>query len=280
MARTRAPFAEKPVAENLDRVACELRHKILSLAHRAQTAHVGGALSTVELLMALYWNCLRIDPKNPSEPSRDRFVFSKGHCISALYTVLARRGFFPAEELQNYNKEGSRLPEQPSPGCVPGIEWATGSLGHGLGVGLGMAVAGRIQNRGYNVYVLLGDGECEEGSVWEAAMLAPRLGLGNLTVLIDYNKWQSTGRTNEIMAMDSLKDKWSAFGWTALEVDGHDLAAITKALQKNRPERTPVAIVANTIKGKGVSFIEDDNSWHHRSPTDGELEKAGKELGV
>jgi transketolase len=163
---------------------------------------------------------------------------------------------------------------------VPGIEWATGSLGHGLGVGLGMALAARIQNRSYHVYVILGDGECQEGSIWEAAMLAPRLGLGNLTVLIDYNKWQATGRSNEIMAMDSMKDKWSAFGWTAMEIDGHDLSAITKALQKSRPENTPLAIIANTIKGKGVSFIEDDNNWHYRSPTAEELEKAAKELDL
>lgn len=280
MARTRPPFADKPAIEDLDRIVREVRYEVVSISQRAQSAHLGGALSTIELLVSLYWGCLKIDPKDPSSPTRDRLVFSKGHCISALYTVLARRGFFPFEELKNYNKEGSRLPEQPSPGCVPGIEWATGSLGHGLGVGLGMALAARVQNRNYQVYVVLGDGECQEGSVWEAAMLAPRLGLGNLTAIVDYNKWQATGRSNEIMAMDSLKDKWASFGWAAVEIDGHDLSAIDKALRKSRPDNTPLAIVANTVKGKGVSFIEDDNNWHYRSPTVEELETAKKELGL
>jgi len=280
MARTRAPFAEKSAVEDLNRVAREIRYKVLSLSHHAQTAHLGGALSSVDLLVALYWNCLRIDPKNPADPNRDRLIFSKGHCVSALYAALAWRGFFPVEELLHFNEEGSHLPEQPSPGCVPGIEWATGSLGHGLGVGLGMALAARIQQRTYKVCVLLGDGECQEGSIWEAAMLAPRLSLGNLTAIVDFNKLQATGRSDEIMAMSPFKAKWQSFGWTTREVDGHDIAAITEALQKTRPADTPLAIIANTVKGKGVSFIEDDNNWHYRSPTADELEKARKELGL
>jgi transketolase len=164
---------------------------------------------------------------------------------------------------------------------VPGIEWATGSLGHGLGVGLGMAAAARIQNLSYDVAVLLGDGECQEGSIWEAAMLAPRLPLaGQLVAIVDFNKWQATGRSDEVMAMESLAAKWRAFGWACREVDGHDLGALISALHTPVADRRPLAIIAHTVKGKGVSFIEDDNNWHYRSPNAGEVERARVELGL
>lgn len=277
-------FDAYPVSDDgwaeLRRIAAEVRFELVSISHRAQSAHLGGALSVVDILVALYWTQLRISAERPDDPDRDRLVFSKGHAVSALYTVLAKRGFFPESELLTYNEEGSRLPEQPSPGCVPGIEWATGSLGHGLGVGLGMALAAKIQRRNVAVYSVLGDGECQEGSVWEAAMLAPRLSLGNLIAIVDFNKWQATGRSNDVMAMESLRAKWAAFGWTAREVDGHDLTEIVRALRDPRPADTPLAIVAHTVKGKGVSFIEDDNNWHYRSPTAEELARAKEELGV
>ncbi len=262
----------------LAQIGRELRFELIALSHRAQSAHLGGALSCVDLLVALYWTHLRIDPQQPDSPKRDRLIFSKGHAVSALYAVLARRGFFPPDELLRYNEPGSRLPEQPMPHCVPGIEWATGSLGHGLGVGLGIALAGKIHKHDYRTCVLLGDGECQEGSIWEAALLAPALGLGQLTAIVDYNKWQATGRTDEVMAMPSLRAKWEAFGWTATEVDGHDLAAITDALQQPRPLNRPHAIIAHTVKGKGASFAEDDNNWHYRSPTADEVELARREL--
>jgi transketolase len=264
----------------LERLSREVRLELISMSHRAQSAHLAGALSCVDLLVALYGTQLRIDPKQPDDPLRDRLVFSKGHAVSALYTVLAKKGFFPESELQHYNEEGSRLPEQPSPGCAPGVEWATGSLGHGLGVGIGMALAGRIQKKQYGVYVVMSDGECQEGSVWEGAMLSPRLKLGNLTALVDFNKWQATGRSNEIMAMESLKGKWESFGWACHEVDGHNLSEIISALRAPRPADTPLAIVAHTVKGKGASFIEDDNNWHYRSPTFDEVERARVELGL
>lgn len=282
MQPTAAPCTiESPVDwDQLDRITRELRHELVSISHRAQSAHLGGALSCIDLLVTLYWSRLQIDPLHANDPRRDRLILSKGHAVSALYTVLARRGFFPSEELLHYNEPGSRLPEQPSPGCVPGIEWATGSLGHGLGVGVGMALAARIQDLEYEVTVVLGDGECEEGSIWEAAMLAPRLKLGRLVAIVDFNKWQATGRTDEIMAMESLRAKWEAFGWTCREIDGHDLSAIHAALHDPRPANIPLAIVAHTIKGKGVSFIEDDNNWHYRSPTSAEVEHARVELGL
>ncbi len=262
----------------LDRICREVRFQLVAMSHRAQSAHLAGAMSCVDLLVALYWTLLKIDPAKPDDPNRDRLVFSKGHAVSALYTVLAKRGFFPEAELDHYNEEGSRLPEQPSPRCVPGVEWATGSLGHGLGVGLGMAQAAHIQQRDYKVYVLMSDGECQEGSVWEAAMLAPRLKRGNLTALIDFNKWQATGRSDEVMAMEPLKKKWEAFGWAAHEVDGHNLAQIFAALAAQRDPHIPVAIIAHTVKGRGVSYMEDDNNWHYRSPTAEEVERARKEL--
>lgn len=264
----------------LDRLSRQIRFELIAMSHRAQSAHLGGALSCVDLLVALYETVLRVDPSRPDDPDRDRLVFSKGHAVSALYTILAKQGFFPEKELLRYNEEGSRLPEQPSPGCAPGVEWATGSLGHGLGVGLGMALAAKIQKKRYGVYVVMSDGECQEGSVWEGAMLAPRLRLGGLTALVDFNKWQATGRSNEVMAMESLKAKWESFGWTTREVDGHNLEQIVAALHAPRPEDTPLAIVAHTIKGKGVSFIQDDNNWHYRSPTAEEVERARAELKV
>lgn len=265
---------------DLDRLAREIRFDLISMSCRAQSAHLGGALSCVDLLVALYWTKLRITPATAEHPQRDRLIFSKGHAVSALYAVLARRGFFPEEELLRYNDEGGRLPEQPSPHCVPGIEWATGSLGHGLGVGMGIALAGAIKGYTYDTYVVMSDGECQEGSVWEAAMLAPRLSLGRLVVIVDFNKWQAIGRSNEIMAMEPLKAKWEAFGWTAREVDGHDFGAILDVLHEPTPPDRPVAIVAHTTKGKGVSFIEDDNNWHYRSPKPEEVAKAKVELGL
>ena len=266
--------------QQLDQIVRQIRFKLIEMSHRAQTAHLGGALSCVDILVGLYWTALRIDPGAPDDPDRDRLIFSKGHAISALYAVLAHRGFFPVSELDRYNESGSTVPEQPWPRCVPGVEWATGSLGHGLGVGLGMALAAKIQGRGSRVFVVMSDGECEEGSVWEAAMLAPRLKLENVTAVIDFNKWQAIGRTNDVMAIEPLKDKWEAFGWTCREVNGHDHVELIKVLHDPRPADVPLVIVAHTVKGKGVSFIEDDNNWHYRSPSADEVRKAQVELGL
>lgn len=251
------------------------------MSYRAGSAHLAGALSCADLLAVLYGaGVLRVDSKKPADPDRDRLIFSKGHAVSALYAALAMRGFFSEKELESFNEETGHLPEQPSPGCAPGVEWATGSLGHGLGVGTGMALAARIQKRGYRTFVLMSDGECQEGSVWEAAMFAPRQNLGNLVAIVDYNRWQATARSAETMQMDPLPDKWRSFGWETRDINGHDHQAIHEALTQPWPADRPLAVVANTVKGKGVSFIEDDNNWHYRSPTDEELQKAGKELGL
>lgn len=267
--------------ETLERVAAETRLRVLEMSSRAKTAHLGGALSCIDILTALYGAVLRIDPEHPENSDRDRCILSKGHAISAMYACLAKWGFFPEAELVHYNAENSRLPEQPSPGCAPGIEWATGSLGHGLSVALGMALAGRMAGRSYNCYAVMSDGECEEGSIWEAAMMAAQRKVDRLVAIVDYNKLQATGRVNEIMAMDPLPDKWRAFGWHCQEVDGHDMGALVAALERARAfGEQPSVIVAHTVKGKGVSFMEDDNNWHYRSPTEEEVKTARIELGL
>jgi len=270
-----------PDTESLKRAAAESRLRVIEMSCRAKTAHLGSALSSIDILTALYGSVLRIDPEQPDDPDRDRCLLSKGHAISGMYACLAKWGFFPEEELARYNEEGFRLPEQPSPGCAPGIEWATGSLGHGLSVALGMALAGRIQGRSYDCYAVMSDGECEEGSVWEAAMMAAKKGADHLVAVIDYNKLQATGRVNEIMEMDPLPDKWRSFGWECKEVDGHDMEALVSTLEWARDVRgKPAVIVAHTVKGKGVSFMEDDNNWHYRSPTEEEVAEAKIQLGL
>lgn len=265
----------------LDRTAREVRARVIEMSHRAKTPHLGSSLSCVDLLVAAYWGVLKIDPARPLDPDRDRFILSKGHAATTLYAVLARRGYFPEKLLDTYAVEGGVLQEHPGAGCAPGVEAATGSLGHGLPIGVGMALAGRLQQRDYRVVVVLSDGECNEGSVWEAAMFAAARKLDRLLAVVDYNKWQATGRSNEIMALQPLREKWQAFGWAAEEVDGHDLGALVKAMNKAPDaEGRPRVLVAHTVKGRGVSFMEDDNNWHYRVPTAEEVERARKELGL
>jgi transketolase len=271
---------QSDLSTNLDDLAAmarRIRGRLVEMSHRAHTPHLGSSLSCTDILVASYWAAVQIDPQKPDDPDRDRFILSKGHAAPALYATLAYRGFFSLELLNGFAEPGSCLAEQPSPGCAV----ATGSLGHGLSLGLGMALAGRLQGRSYRVFVVMSDGECNEGSVWEAAMMAPIHGLDNIIVTIDYNKWQATGRSNETLALSPLRQKWEAFGWSAYEVDGHDLSALVQTL-RNVPDGTgkPIAIVAHTVKGKGISFMEDDNNWHYRIPNGDELKKAKLELGL
>ena len=259
-----------------------IRAEIIETSSRTGTPHLGSCLSCVDLLVALYFSVLRIDPLNPRDEDRDRFIMSKGHGAMALFHVLSKRGFFSSEMIQNYGQDGGFLAEHPpTPGHLAGIEAATGSLGHGLSMGLGIALAARLQKRCYNVYAIVGDGECNEGSVWECAMLAAAQRVNNLCVIVDFNKWQATGRSQEIMAIDCLADKWRAFGWDVVEIDGHVIEDILAALSKFPSDiNKPTAIIAHTIKGKGVSFMEDDNNWHYRIPNADELNKAKFEFGV
>jgi transketolase len=266
--------------EQLQATAQTLRKRLVTTSANAKIPHLGSCLSCVELLVQLYWQELRIAPLSPEDPDRDRFLLSKGHGAPILFQVLAEKGFFPLERLQDFGKPGSVFHEHPpKPGYIPGIEAATGSLGHGLPMALGMAVAARIQNRPTRCYALLSDGECNEGSIWEAAMLAAAQKVHTLTAIIDFNKWQATGRSQEVMELDPLAAKWETFGWQALEIDGHDFIAIDQALESARADTTrPSVIVAHTVKGKGVSFMEDDNNWHYRTPNAQELEAALAEL--
>lgn len=263
-------------------VAGKLRANIIETSSRTGTPHLASCLSCVDLLTALYFSVLRIDPAKPRDVGRDRFILSKGHGAMALFHVLGLRGFYSEDMLLTYGEDGGVFAEHPpTPDHLVGIEAATGSLGHGLSLGLGMALAARIQKRSYNVYALVGDGECNEGSIWECAMLAAAQKASNLCAIIDFNKWQATGRSLEVMALDPLIDKWRAFGWATCEIDGHDVTAILSALAKfPSVSNKPTAIIAHTVKGKGVSFMEDDNNWHYRIPTADEVVKSKIELGI
>jgi len=276
------PAAATPSIQALERRAREIRARIIENSSRTQTPHLGSCLSCVDILVAAYWHVLRIDPAKPRDPDRDRFILSKGHGAPALFQVLALKGFFPIAMLDDYGEDGSLFAEHPpTPDHLAGIEAATGSLGHGLPMGLGMALAGRIHRRDYNVYALLSDGECNEGSVWEAAMLAASQKVDKLCAIVDFNKWQATGRSEEVMALSPLADKWRAFGWSTYEIDGHDIGALVDLLGRFPDESgKPVAIVAHTVKGRGVSFMQDDNNWHYRIPTADEVVKAKRELGL
>jgi transketolase len=266
----------------LQTVARDLRARVIETSSRASIPHLGSCLSCIDILVVLYFSVLRIDPRYPRALERDRFILSKGHGAPALFQVLAKRGFYPESRLDSYGEDGSVFAEHPpTPDQLDGIEAATGSLGHGLPLGLGMALAARIQRQDYNVYAVLSDGECNEGSVWESAMLAAAQKASNLCAIVDFNKWQATGRSPEVMFLEPLAEKWRAFGWNAVEIDGHDMNALLSALdQFPAANGKPTAVVAHTVKGKGVSFMEDDNNWHYRIPSPEEVSEAKRELGL
>lgn len=259
-------------------MANRLRRAVLEMSHRAGTPHLGSSLSCADIVAAAFWGGLELDPKFVQQPNRDRFILSKGHAATTLYAALAIKGFFPQNWLEQYAVPGFVLGEHPSPE-IPGIDVATGSLGHGLPVAVGLALSNRIRGFDNRVCVAMSDGECNEGSVWESALFAPAQKLSRLTVVIDFNGWQATGRSTEITALEPLADKWAAFGWDAKEVDGHDLAKLCELLSAP-PDAAgrPRAVIARTVKGKGVSFMEHDNNWHYRIPNAEELARALAEL--
>ena len=260
----------------LEKISNILRRRIIETSAIAKIPHLGSCLSCIDILVYLYWKELSIDPKEPDSNDRDRFLLSKGHGAPALFQVLAERGFFPKRDLKEFGKAGSVFHEHPpKPGFIKGIEAATGSLGHGFPMSLGMAIAAKIKKKTFKVYSLLSDGECNEGSIWEAALLAPSLNLDNLIAIVDYNKWQATGRSQEIMTLEPFIDKWYAFGWHCQEIDGHNFQDMKKAFKEIELIRDkPHIIIAHTVKGKGVSFMEDDNNWHYRIPNASELAMA------
>ena len=262
----------------LNKKATDLRLAIIELSKATKTPHIGSALSCSDILLAAYNGGLNISPETLNSPSRDRLVFSKGHCASALVCALAQSGFFPMEQLAEiFNREGG-IQEHPNHQCIPGVENCSGSLGHGLPLGLGMAMTSRITKVPFRVCVVMGDGECNEGSIWEAAMLASAQKASNLCAVIDFNRWQATGRSCEIMQLESFADKWKAFGWETVECDGHDPEKIRDLLASFGQGDKPFALIAHTVKGKGVSIMEDDNNWHYRIPNDEEMAIVRKEL--
>ncbi len=244
--------------------ARRVRERIVETVWAAGAGHVGGALSQTDLLVALYHKFLRVDPADPRWPERDRFVLSKGHGGIGLACVLADRGFFPVEELRAFGRTGHRLGMHLDHGRVPGVEASTGSLGHGLGIAVGLALGARVQRQAWRTFCLLSDGECYEGSVWEAALAAPALGLARLTAIVDRNRLTMDGMTEALVPLEPLVEKWRAFGWRALACDGHDFAAIAGALASAIADETrPTVVIADTVKGKGVDFMEGVAKWHY-----------------
>lgn len=260
-------------------LAQKIRLRVLRMTSEAGSSHVGTSFSMAELLAVLYLGVLKVDPARPRWPERDRFILSKGHGCAGLYAVLADRGFFPTHWLNSFYKDGGKLHGHATHHGVPGIEASTGSLGHGLSIACGMALVGKRSHPPFRAVVLLSDGECDEGSTWEAAMLAGHHALGNLTAIVDYNKIQSLGHVKEVLDLEPLEMKWRSFGWNVNPIDGHDVIQIEEALGAlARDGGRPTCIIAHTVKGKGVSFMEDKLLWHYRSPQGEEFARALAEL--
>ena len=263
---------------NWKQISTQMRVDVIEMSHRAGTAHLASALSCIDILTVLYSSVLHLDSNNINSPDRDRFLLSKGHAATALYAALAWKGLIKRHDLKKFGKKGSLLEEHPTPKQL-GVEAATGSLGHGLPIGNGMALSKKITGIDFQVFVLMSDGECNEGSVWEAGMFASQHQLQNLTAIVDFNKWQATGRSQNVLKIDPLVEKWTSFGWEVSEVDGHDHQTLYNEFSKNSIH-SPKMIICHTIKGKGISFMEDDNNWHYRVPTTDEVRKAKVELGI
>lgn len=263
----------------LEKKACDIRVDVVTLIHKAGCGHIGGDMSEIEALVALYYKHLNCSPENAADPDRDRFVLSKGHSVETLYCILADRGYFDkAELMETYSAYGSRFIGHPN-NKIPGIEMNSGSLGHGLSVAVGMAKAGKMDGRDYRVYAVLGDGELAEGSVWEGVMAGGHFKLDNLTALVDRNRLQISGSTEDVMAQDSQEARWAAFGWNVVSIPGNDMAAVDSALTLAKETKgKPTVIILNTTKGCGVSFMENLAVWHHKVMDDAQYETAMAEI--
>lgn len=269
--------------QHLKQITQEIRVDIIRMLTEAGSGHPGGSLSAAEIVTALYFHKMRHRPQDPFWTDRDRFILSKGHCCPVLYAALAKTGYFPQEELLTLRKLGSRLQGHPYPGRpgerLPGVEAATGSLGQGLSIAIGMALAGRLAKKTYRVYAVLGDGECQAGQVWEAAMLAPKYQLDSLCVIVDRNKIQNDDFVESTLSLEPFRAKWEAFGWHVIEVNGHDIEQVLEALETAEAIKgKPTVIIADTIKGKGVSFMENNPDWHGKAPTREESDRAIREI--
>lgn len=266
--------------KTLSSIALKIRKDIVKMIHSAKSGHPGGSLSCTDILTALYFSEMNIDPKNPKKEDRDRFVLSKGHAAPALYATLAEKGFFDKEELSSLRKIDSILQGHPDMKNIPGVDMSTGSLGQGFSAACGMAMASKMDNASWRVYTILGDGEIQEGIIWEAAMSAAHYKLDNIVAFLDYNGLQIDGKTKDVMDLGSVCDKFKSFGWNVYEIDGHDFEQILSSLDMARQsEGKPSIVVAKTIKGKGVSFMENEASWHGNAPNDEQLKNALELLG-
>ncbi len=265
--------------KDLEKKARDLRITSLEMIQRRGAGHPGGCLSAAEIMAALFFHKMRIYPDNPQDPNRDRFILSKGHASAILYAALARRGFFPAEDLLEWGHIDCHLQGHPERLRTPGVDMTTGVLGHGINIGAGLALAARMNRQSTRIYVLLGDGECQGGIIWEGAMTASKFKLNNLTLIVDYNDVQLDGFVHDIMPLEPFVDKWKAFNLGVIEIDGHNMLQVLEALDEvERIHDRPTVILAHTIKGKGVSFMENDSSWHGLVPSLEQLETARKEL--
>jgi transketolase len=263
----------------LEERARELRIDSLAMIYRRGAGHPGGSLSVAEIMAALFFHKMRLDPERPDWPERDRFILSKGHASAILYAALARRGFFPMEDLKQWGELSCHLQGHPDCLKTPGVEMTSGILGHGVAIGSGLAVAARMNNLNYRVYVLLGDGECQAGVVWEGAMTAAKYRLANLTAIVDYNDVQLDGPVHAIMPLEPFVDKWRTFNWAVLEINGHNMRQVLEALDMaDEIHDRPMVIVAHTTKGKGISFMENDSHWHGIPPDDAQYAQAIAEL--
>jgi transketolase len=264
----------------LDEISSKIRLKVLDVVYKTPGGHIGGSYSVTDILVSLYFNTMKHDPKRPEWSDRDYLILSKGHCCLALYSVLEEYGYFNEEYLQSYCHNGGLLGGHPKKGDAPGIEATTGSLGHGLSIGAGIALSHKIKGKSNRIFVVMGDGEMNEGSVWEALMFAPQQKLNNLTVIIDNNKLESLDLTNNILSIEPLEERLASFGWDVRRVDGHNHSELVKSLNNSKEGcHKPIAIIADTVKGKGVSFMENIAMWHHRKIKPEEYEVALKELG-
>lgn len=272
-------ITEQEVVE-LKRVATRIRRDIVEVTRQCGGSHIGGSLSMTDILTILYWRYLKIDPKNPEWDDRDRFVLSKGHGGVGHAVLLAHRGYYERERLNDFNKTGSSFGMHLDSHKVPGVDASTGSMGHGLSQAVGMALGARVRNKPFHIYAVMGDGECDEGSIWEAAMSASHYKLNNLTGFVDRNMMMIDGPTETVMSLEPLAEKWTAFGWKTLEIDGHDFKQLAEAIDFALAYHDgPVMIIAKTVKGKGVSFMENDPAWHYGGLNTELAEKALKELG-
>lgn len=264
--------------ENLKALSFALRQDVLDMIYMAKTGHIGGDFSVMDILVTLYYKQLNVDPSRVDDPDRDRFILSKGHSVESLYAVLCSKGFFPKEDLKTYSQYLSKYIGHPN-NKINGIEMNSGSLGHGLSVSVGMALAGRMDKKDYRVYVVMGDGELAEGSVWEGAMAAGHYKLDNLCAVVDRNRLQISGCTEDVMAHDSLDERFGSFGWHVIHAEGNNIDALNAAFEEAKATKgRPTVIIADTTKGYGVSFIENQAAWHHKVPTAEEYEAATKEL--